>query len=282
MANDPLPITPGARVRVAVPEGIRDPWLSPKQGWEGYAVEPAINMNGDAWQIRFVDPWCNLNMTRVMPVTALVVLDTPKIASSTAHGDAHLPQMAVGGDVAALGEASICEHDESTDVDHATVAEVAPCDCRMVADEDRDVAATAESCEAAEKSMEDEDPPEEEDHDPEAPEEVDSDETEDSCPESAVPETNAISGMAVGAWVRVRDKAGATGGEEHIIRRRGQVGTVRRVCTSCAFVEVEFAKGELWVMIPTSHLLTSSAAPGAGKAALKTGAQKTLPFGLPI
>lgn len=71
MAQD---LRPGDRVKVTVSTEKRDPWLTPKQGWEGIAVGPALNMENTHWQIKFVEPWCSLGMTRIMPVDSLQVL----------------------------------------------------------------------------------------------------------------------------------------------------------------------------------------------------------------
>lgn len=67
-------IKAGDRVRICVGTDVRDPWLSPKEGWEGIAVSPALNMEATHWQVKFVEPWCSLGMTRIMPILAMVVI----------------------------------------------------------------------------------------------------------------------------------------------------------------------------------------------------------------
>jgi hypothetical protein len=65
----------GRRVKVAASAKNKDPWVDQKVGWEGVAVAPAANMESTHWQIRFLEPWCGLNILRVMPVASLVVID---------------------------------------------------------------------------------------------------------------------------------------------------------------------------------------------------------------
>ena len=65
----------GARVRVVLPEGERDPWLKPKAGWEGIVLAPARDVAPDAWRVIFEPPCCCLTIPRVMPAYVLTVID---------------------------------------------------------------------------------------------------------------------------------------------------------------------------------------------------------------
>jgi hypothetical protein len=60
----------GSRVRVVVPEGCTDPWIKPKDGWEGVVVAAIAGMD-DHFAVRFLPPWCSLKITRAMPGAAL-------------------------------------------------------------------------------------------------------------------------------------------------------------------------------------------------------------------
>lgn len=60
----------GSRVRVVVPAGCKDPWIAPKDGWEGRVVAPATGLDGH-YQVMFLLPWCPLKITRVMPGSVL-------------------------------------------------------------------------------------------------------------------------------------------------------------------------------------------------------------------
>jgi hypothetical protein len=96
--------------------------------------------------------------------------------------------------------------------------------------------------------------------------------------DSAVTRGNPVKGMAVGAWVKVKDNAGASDGEEHIRRKRGRIGTIIRECvmaSSC--VEVEFPGAMLPVMIPRGDLRESSAPPVMA-VKQKAGGQMRLPM----
>lgn len=65
----------GARVRVVLPEGERDPWLKPKAGWEGIVLAPARDVAPDVWRVIFEPPYCSLAIPRVMPAYALTVIN---------------------------------------------------------------------------------------------------------------------------------------------------------------------------------------------------------------
>ena len=96
--------------------------------------------------------------------------------------------------------------------------------------------------------------------------------------DSAISRVNPVKGMAVGAWVKVKDNAGASDGEEHVRRKRGRIGTVIRECVlapSC--VEVEFPGAALPVMISRGDLRESSAPPVAA-VKQKSGGQMRLPM----
>lgn len=165
-------IGPGERVRVVIQDGCRDPWLTQKADWRGDVVAAADDVGQDLWRVRFVPPWCELGILRIMPGDVLEVVETPA----------------------------------------------------------------------------------------EAP-------------------VNSIKGVGVGAWVKVRDNAGTSDGEEHIRRKRGRIGTVVRECVlapSC--VEVEFPGAKLSVMIPRGDL-RESAAPPVGVVKQKLGGQMLLPMG---
>lgn len=71
-------IQAGDRVKVTVSTEKRDPWLTPKEGWEGLAVAPALNMEATHWQIKFAEPWCSLGITRIMPLASLQVIGGAK------------------------------------------------------------------------------------------------------------------------------------------------------------------------------------------------------------
>jgi len=78
METAPLDIQAGDRVKVTVSTEKRDPWLTPKEGWEGVAVAAATNMESSHWQIRFEEPWCSLGITRIMPLASLQIIGRPK------------------------------------------------------------------------------------------------------------------------------------------------------------------------------------------------------------
>ena len=163
----------GLRVRVVVPEGCRDPWISQKDGWRGDVAAAADDIGPGFWRVRFAPPWCELNILRVMPGDVLVVVE-----------------------------------------------------------------------------------------------------------DSAVARVNPVKGMAVGAWVKVKDNAGSSDGEEHVRRKRGRIGTVIRECVlapSC--VEVEFPGAQRPVMISRGDLRESSAPPVLA-VKQKAGGQMRLPMGL--
>lgn len=60
----------GHRVRVVVPAGCKDPWIVPKDGWEGRVVAPAADLEGH-YLVMFLLPWCPLKITRIMPGSVL-------------------------------------------------------------------------------------------------------------------------------------------------------------------------------------------------------------------
>lgn len=98
--------------------------------------------------------------------------------------------------------------------------------------------------------------------------------------DSAMARVNPVKGMAVGAWVKVKDNAGSSDGEEHIRRKRGRIGTVIRECVlapSC--VEVEFPGARLPVMISRGDLRESSTPPVLA-VKQRAGGQMRLPMGL--
>lgn len=68
-------IAPGVRVRVEVPHGCRDPWVTQKADWRGDVVGAAEDIGPDVWRVRFVPPWCELGILRVMPGSALAVVE---------------------------------------------------------------------------------------------------------------------------------------------------------------------------------------------------------------
>jgi len=93
-------------------------------------------------------------------------------------------------------------------------------------------------------------------------------------------EVNPIKGMVADAWVKVKDTAGTSDGEDHVRRKRGRVGTVVRECVlapSC--VEVEFPGARLPVMISRGDLRESAVSPG-GVVKQKAGGQIRLPMGM--
>jgi hypothetical protein len=69
--------------------GERDPWLAPKNGWEGVAIAPAANMESTHWQIRFVEPWCDLGIVRIMPVVVLNVIEPSPGGAETSILEEH-------------------------------------------------------------------------------------------------------------------------------------------------------------------------------------------------
>jgi hypothetical protein len=75
-------IAPGVRVRVAVPAGCRDPWVTQKADWRGDVVGAAEDIGPDVWRVRFVPPWCELDLVRVMPGVALEVVEAPARAGA--------------------------------------------------------------------------------------------------------------------------------------------------------------------------------------------------------
>lgn len=96
--------------------------------------------------------------------------------------------------------------------------------------------------------------------------------------DTVIARVNPIKGMGVGAWVKVRDNAGSSDGEDHVRRKRGSIGTVIRECmlaSSC--VEVEFPGARLPVMISRGDLRESSAPPVVA-VKQKAGCQMRLPM----
>lgn len=238
--SQPVALQPGDRVRVLVSTDKRDPWLTPKEGWEGVAVAPAINMEASHWQIRFEEPWCSLGIARIMPLSSL------EVVSAATQKDAP---------------------EERVEAEEMTLVEVA--------DASSGVAVEPEAKEATKE----EDPPVEED---DAPPEFDQEEIPEPMPELQKPAKGGVREFVVGAQFRVKDQAGDSSGEEHILRRRGQVGTICRICemaTSC--VEVRFDDGGLPVIIPKTYLapikLSTESEQKVPKI-IKAKAQMKLPF----
>lgn len=73
-------IAPGMRIRVVVPEGCRDPWIRQKDGWRGDVVSAVNDRGAGFWRVRFVPPWCELNILRVMPGDVLVAVEDSAMA----------------------------------------------------------------------------------------------------------------------------------------------------------------------------------------------------------
>ena len=69
-------LSPGTTV-VVRPEGrhCSDPWIAPKVGWHGKILGIVSDMQ-DHVAVEFIEPWCELHIPRVMPVTALVEAST--------------------------------------------------------------------------------------------------------------------------------------------------------------------------------------------------------------
>lgn len=96
--------------------------------------------------------------------------------------------------------------------------------------------------------------------------------------DTVIARVNPIKGMGVGAWVKVKDTAGSSDGEDHVRRKRGRIGTVIRECVlASACVEVEFPGATLPVMISRGDLRESSAPPVAA-VKQKAGGQMRLPM----
>lgn len=64
-------IRPGARVRVVLPEGERDPWLKPKAGWEGIVLSlprgMSLRTSGGSFSSRPTALWPFRASCRRMP-----------------------------------------------------------------------------------------------------------------------------------------------------------------------------------------------------------------------
>lgn len=63
-------ITPGTHVEVA-PLGRPNPWIDSKRGWRGEVVGSADDLAPGHWRVRFLPPWCELGISRVMPAAVL-------------------------------------------------------------------------------------------------------------------------------------------------------------------------------------------------------------------
>lgn len=238
-APQSVSLTAGDRVKVLVSTEKRDPWLTPKQGWEGIAVAPATNMESTHWQIRFVEPWCSLGMTRIMPLSSLQVIP--------------------GGEQDVLpeepGEQGDMSPDEALDeaVEFAVTDEIEDAACEDFPTEEEGELTT-----------------------------LGPDETPDPAPEPKRAAKGGSREFLVGTQFRVKDQAGDSSGEEHIVRRRGQIGTVTRTCelaTSC--VEVSFGDGGLPVTVPKSYLAPVKLAQDGNpndQRKIKAKSQMKLPF----
>lgn len=162
-------ITPGTHVEV-VPLGRPNPWIDSKRGWRGEVVASADDLAPGHWRVRFLPPWCELGISRVMPAASL-----------------------------------------------------------------REVADAVVSAGAAVSPMRPS--------------------NHGAKPEPLVIPPNAPT-------VRVRDKAGPGDGEEHVRRRRGQIGRVIGECEIAAgFRMVAFPGSPLWVMIHKNDLAPVAAIP---------------------
>ena len=234
-------IKAGDRVRITVSTEKRDPWLTPKNGWEGIAVAPTLNMEATHWQIKFVEPWCSLGITRIMPISSIIVIGGPEaeaLPSSSPNGPIETPQL----------EAKI---DTTEEVRSEQM------------DEPEDILGDF----AEEAGMDEKSDPDSEFDKNNIPPTIDKDQS-----------------FELNTLVRVKNKAGSTTGEEHIIKRRGMTGKIIRLCeiaTSC--VEVEFEEQRLPVMIPKSGLQAISADSSDFSAKKRTSrkikaSQMTLPF----
>lgn len=237
-SSQSIALQPGDRVKVLVSTEKRDPWLTPKEGWEGVAVAPATNMEATHWQIRFVEPWCSLGISRIMPLSSLEVVSAVAPKEVTA-------------------EDPVAESCGSAQIESSDVAKTA------LVEEEADIEAVSEEEDMAEPIL-----------DPE-------DDVEPIPVPQKTPKGTARE-FTIGAQFRVKDQAGDSTGEEHISRRRGQVGTVCRICelaTSC--VELEFGDGGRPVMIPKSYLSPTKLSPEIAQPApkiIKAKTQMKLPF----
>jgi hypothetical protein len=202
----------GDRVRICVGTEVRDPWLSPKEGWEGIAVSPALNMEATHWQIKFAEPWCSLGMTRIMPISAMVVIGGKDIdVSPMDSADVPIEAPQVKAEIDGAEEAAPAQIEDSEDALGDLVED-----------------------DILDNELE-----------PEAVFDI----------EIELAPTEKGSLFELNTLVRVKNKAGSTAGEEHIVQRRGMVGQIIRLCeiaTSC--VEVEFENQSLPVMIPRAYL----------------------------
>ena len=80
--------------------------------------------------------------------------------------------------------------------------------------------------------------------------------------DSTAAKVNPIKGMGVGAWVKVKDNAGSSDGEEHIRRRRGQVGhVIAEGVEARGFRYVAFPGAPLCVLIQAAALVPVTAQP---------------------
>jgi len=63
----------GSRVRVVVPPECKDPWITQKDGWEGRVVAQLDLEKGldDHYLVMFLQPWCPLKITRILPGSVL-------------------------------------------------------------------------------------------------------------------------------------------------------------------------------------------------------------------
>lgn len=243
----PIAIQTGDRVKVLVSTEKRDPWLTPKAGWEGIAVAPALNMEATHWQVRFLEPWCSLGITRIMPVTSLQVLSGMKGEAPPAS-DQDAPT-----DESKAAE-GMCE-----ELSNGPLSACPPDAPEDACPDDLDLA-----------------------EDGEEPQDVEIEEVLEASPE--VTDTPKAGGrdFVIGARFRVKDQAGGSSGEEHIVRRRGQFATVCRICeiaTSC--VEVIFEDDGRPVMIPKGYLAPIKNKQGSESTPqkpLRAKAQMKLPF----
>lgn len=63
-------ITPGVHVEVT-PCDRPNPWIDSKRGWRGEVVASADDLAPGHWRVRFLPPWCELGISRVMPASVL-------------------------------------------------------------------------------------------------------------------------------------------------------------------------------------------------------------------
>lgn len=237
-SSQSIALQPGDRVKVLVSTEKRDPWLTPKEGWEGVAVAPATNMEATHWQIRFVEPWCSLGISRIMPLSSLAVVSA--VAPQEATKEEPVPETCGPAQIELSDVAEMALVEEEVDIE--------------------DVPAEEDGMEPCENPEDDVEP----------------------IPEPQKSPKGTAREFSIGAQFRVKDQAGDSSGEEHISRRRGQVGTVCRICelaTSC--VELEFGDGGRPVMIPKSYLSPTKLSPEIAQPAqkiIKAKTQMKLPF----